>query len=347
MPHFLAEDDPRYPTTIGRSGLGPFDRLRSPFRDFFVNITERITGLSLPRTSTAADYARAAPEGFLYMGEPGQPGSGYFQPRPIYEGPPYPGSPTLNPTSQQYPVSQGGATPAGAPETGGLGLTPEQEEWLDRILESQENNRLFNLEQREIAINRLTGPGGFSEQVEKALPLNPFSDALRQALLDSINDQTTKTGQYAFGEAATNLASRGLSSSGTTAQTAAGGIQSDILGRRIGAETSTKEAQLSFNQASNLARETLLKEIMGGAANIQAGNILDPEAYANTLTGARGEQLAGQNMQKFLDYIKTLDPTMAQQIVSLIPAFASTFLSSSDRAQFGGFAFDQLFGGFR
>lgn len=220
-------------------------------------------------------------------------------------------------------------TPTGF-NASGLNLDPQLEEFANRIFGFLEQDRSFNVEQREKAVHMLSGLG---VDVQKAIPLNPYSDELRTAVLNKTQDQITKTGQTAFDEAAINRARRGFSAGGTTGQTAAGGIQADILGQRIGAETKTALDQLGFNQLSNQAREELLAQITGGQAQIQAGNVVDPETFANTLSNALGIQLSEQNKDEFMNFIKTLEPSLIDRILQTLPAVGAGLFPGGPVAQ--------------
>jgi len=227
------------------------------------------------------------------------------------------------------------------PNTSGFGLDPGLQNWLDTILQEQEIGQQFNIEQRDKAVNLLSD---FGKTVESALPLNPYSDEMREAVLARSNDLITRTGQTAFNEALTNRIRRGFSAGGTTGQTAAGGIQADLLGQRIGAETKTLLDQAGFNQMSNLAREDLLKQITAGQAQIQAGNVVDPEAFANTLSNALGIQLSEENMEEFLAYIQTLEPGVLERIMQAAPAAGAAFFPGGPAAQFAFNIPNLLFG---
>lgn len=213
----------------------------------------------------------------------------------------------------------------------------------------------FNIGQRADAIRMLTGPGGFAEQVnsyydpliantENALPLNPFSDALRNALLSRSNDLITTQGGGAFNAASGALASRGLSAGGTSAQTAAGGLISDMLNARIGAETGTKEAQLGFNTQANAARQSLLGQFTGQKTNalgqletlasqIQAGNVIDPMASANVLGQGVTTQLSREDRDAMLEWIASQEPTMQDKLWGLIPLLGTMAFPGAQNVQ--------------
>jgi hypothetical protein len=229
------------------------------------------------------------------------------------------------------PPSIRGLTPGDPYNLSNLGLNEDLGPWLERLLSEQEKGQQFNIEQRDKGVNIL---GDFGKTVETALPLNPYSDQMREAVLARSNDLITQMGQANFAQATTNLSRRGFTGTDTNAQTAAGGIQADILGQRIGAETKTLLDQAGFNQMSNLAREDLLKQITAGQAQIQAGNVVDPEAYANTLSNALGIQLSEENKDEFMAYIQTLEPGVLERIMQTLPAAGSAFFPGGPVAQF-------------
>ena len=201
----------------------------------------------------------------------------------------------------------------------------------------------------------MTGPNGFQQQVnalydpliaetESAIPLNPFSDEFRGRLLTRANDLITTQGQGNFDAASGMLASRGLSSGGTTSQTAAGGIISDMLNSRVGAETGTAQAQLDFNTQANLQRQSLLDAITGHktnasgaletlAAQIQAGNVIDPMASANVLGNAVTTQLSREDRDKMLEWIASQEPTIQEQLLGLVPLLGTALFPSSQNTQ--------------
>ena len=223
----------------------------------------------------------------------------------------------------------------------GLGLDPDLESITDRIFGYLDRDRKFNIAQRDQAIKQLRA---FGANVENALPLNPYSDELRTAVLARSQDEITRTGQQQFETQRSQLSGHGYTGLDTNVQTAAGGIQADIMGQRIGAETKTSLDQLAFNTMSNQAREELLAQIEGQQANIQAGNVVNPETFADTLSNAFGIQLSEENRQEFMDYIATLEPDLQDKLLSAIPMLTTALFPGGPRAQAAGQTINTLFG---
>lgn len=179
-------------------------------------------------------------------------------------------------------------------------------------------------------------------RAETEIPLNPFSDEFRSQLETAATDDINRMQQQELNTAGLNLASRGLSSGGTTAQTAAGGAYSRGLEARIGARNELAGAQLDFNTKSNLARNQFLGSLtsakteamgqaQGLAAQIQAGNLVDPEAGVNLLEGVYGLQMTRDNMARFEDELQQLAKTNPAEMGAWFSGLAQLLLPSAGR----------------
>lgn len=223
----------------------------------------------------------------------------------------------------------------------------------DDVLELIQNGIDANTLARNDAIAILTGQGGLTSQINdfynpliqqagSSLPLNPFSDQLRGKLETNLQDRVTGVTTRSFNEAANALGSRGISSGGSTAQTAAGGILSESLGERNRVSSELASRQLEFNQQANQARTQIINDLANQqaqaiqqanlvAAQIKSGDVVDPTLMANTLANAYGAQLSQENKQELFDYIKTLEPTDIEKLFDAIPLVSQILFPSAER----------------
>lgn len=224
----------------------------------------------------------------------------------------------------------------------GLGLDKDIETVTQSILDSIQKNNEFNLQQRDLAISGLLGPGGLQSKVggyydtalnttKEALPLNPFSDAIKQSLMTQANDQITRESQDAIRQASEQLASRGLSSGGSTGQTAAGGIASDATRTRVDTKIGLDRGQMEFNTEANTQRQAIINDLINKraglesqigslAAGIKSGNVIDPNAAADELGGAFGLQLSRENQDKMMKWIEDSKATLGEKFLDFLPA---------------------------
>lgn len=253
--------------------------------------------------------------------------------------------------------------PPGPPGTGNVALDPDLAAAHAALQQILSDNQAFNTGQRTDAISLLLGGvnsqgqsvTGFNQQIkdfydpfyaetEKLLPQNPFSDEFRGKLMSRANDLITTQGGGAFESAEASLASRGLSSGGTTSQTAGGGIISDMLNARVGAETETRGAQLDFNTKANARRQEILGTIRGQETNalgqlttlasqIEAGNVIDPMGSVNILGQAITTQLSREDRDAMLEWIATQAPTVWEQLAGLIPLGVTALFPGAQNAQ--------------
>jgi len=236
-------------------------------------------------------------------------------------------------------------------------LTPQFSSMLDDTYEQLwlatnqeiEKQQQENIRTRRSAIGMLMGAErGVREFYEplleetRGIPLNPFSDELRADLLANINDEITRNYTSARQVATEQLSRLGATGLDTAAQVAAGGLQSEALRQRVNAITSTAEEQLAFNTRANLERQNLLRDIGGqeqslltqlgaGRASIEAGNVLDPLTYANTLGQTYGLQLSKEQQEQIMNMIASMQPSQQELLMQAFPTLVAGLAPSMDR----------------
>lgn len=151
----------------------------------------------------------------------------------------------------------------------------------------------------------------------KSLPINPYTDELRQKTLTNIEDQLTREQIAAINKTQQAYGARGLGYS-----SAAVGAESDILGDVIQARTAanveTLATQVATNNAANLGRGQifsalgsaegqLLNQLKLGGANLQAGLAIDPNTVPDFIGNLLSTYLGQQNFETAIDTAESIE----------------------------------------
>ena len=143
--------------------------------------------------------------------------------------------------------------------------------------------------------------GGAREELNQAMPLNPFSDQLRLQQFNQLRDQIQRESQQRGNQARQTAASRGVLNSSQTLDIE-NQIQQDAMRARVAADTDTRMNQFQTNIQANAMRQQLqnpltqmLTEGTLGLGGLQ-GQVLaqgqyDPNLFSNLSTGFFGTQL--------------------------------------------------------
>jgi len=239
--------------------------------------------------------------------------------------------------SQSQNNSNDGKTGSPIDETGRggdptLGLSETDFQNFTNLINSFNTERDRNTGIVNDAIGRLDNLSGnigniFDTQindVRSALPLNPFSNDIRNTLLNNANDTITQLSSETARRRNTALADRGLSSGGTTGRAIGADLFSREAGARSDVRAQTLESQLAFNEASNRARETLINQLTGAkassinrtgdlASTLRASDRTDPSTIPGLLESFITREQDAAQRNDILGVIKELGQSSFQR----------------------------------
>lgn len=130
--------------------------------------------------------------------------------------------------------------------------------------------------------------------IANTIPTNPFTDALKESLLNQIRGEIQTRLEGNRQQTASNLGARGLGV-GTSASVAEAQNRRGALQTEAEATNRLNTSQLDFNTRNNLQRESLLSQIdaeQAGLTNraseliasLQRGDLVDPQLVNNILS---------------------------------------------------------------